>query len=447
MLVINTEQSPAGGMAGDAPPELRIPSALLWYADGQLLSGLMPLEARVSAYVRPVFDSSFFVMFTLAVGVVALAAYLSAAKERQTAAKRRAGAGAASLSRDEGDAPPIAYLDTKAAVCFVILASCSLLLLFFFINSLIYVLLALFALGGGQSLASLLALLLTSVYPQEKRRLHCAPLPAVHVFSVLAAIPAAVLSIVWFVYRNAAFSFVLQDVLGISLLLALQRVIRLPNIRVSCILLTLAFLYDIFFVFISPLLFSSSVMTTVATGGGSGESVPMLLRLPRFHDELHGQTMLGLGDIALPGLLVSFLLRFDMHQGLSWQRGYFTLGIVGYAVGVGLTYVALCVMQQGQPALLYIVPCTLYAVLMVAACRGDLPLMWKGTEQEMETMRREAERMNGGAGSAGSAAGRDEEESGSRIQVESESGNESGRGGLTASLLRRDSADSEDAAV
>jgi hypothetical protein len=176
--------------------------------------------------------------------------------------------------------------------------------------------------------------------------------------------------------------------------------------------------------------------------------VPMLLRLPRFQDELHGQTMLGLGDIALPGLLVSFLLRFDMHQGLSWKRGYFTLGIVGYAVGVGLTYVALCVMQQGQPALLYIVPCTLYVVLLVAACRGDLALMWRGTEQEMETMRREAERMNGGAASAGGAAGRDEEDgSGSRIQVERESGSEGSRGGLTTSLLRRDSADSEDAAA
>jgi hypothetical protein len=35
----------------------------------------------------------------------------------------------------------------------------------------------------------------------------------------------------------------------------------------------------------------------VATGGDTGEDLPMLIRLPRFNDELHGYAMLGLGDV------------------------------------------------------------------------------------------------------------------------------------------------------
>jgi hypothetical protein len=41
---------------------------------------------------------------------------------------------------------------------------------------------------------------------------------------------------------------------------------------VATLLLTLALLYDVFFVFISPLIFHRSVMVEVATGGDSGST-------------------------------------------------------------------------------------------------------------------------------------------------------------------------------
>ena len=165
-----------------------------------------------------------------------------------------------------------------------------------------------------------------------------------------------------------------------ALLLVLQRVLRLPNIKISFVLLSLAFLYDIFWVFISPYFFSSSVMQTVAQGGSTNESVPMLLRLPRLNDQLGGQTMLGLGDIALPGLLISYLLRFDYQMGYGWVRGYFGMGVVGYGVGLLLTYVALVVMRSGQPALfvsgaLHAVCC---AVCGLAEGRCEAAVGWDG---------------------------------------------------------------------
>ena len=58
----------------------------------------------------------------------------------------------------------------------------------------------------------------------------------------------------------------------LAMCMRLQSIIRIPNIRVATYLLGLFFLYDIFFVFITPYIFEKSIMVTVGTGGDSGES-------------------------------------------------------------------------------------------------------------------------------------------------------------------------------
>jgi len=58
-----------------------------------------------------------------------------------------------------------------------------------------------------------------------------------------------------------------------------------------------------------------------------------------------------------------------------WYRGYFAPAVAGYGSGLLLTYTALLFSwfgDEGQPALLYLVPCTLGVVLGLAAWRGEL---------------------------------------------------------------------------
>ena len=83
-------------------------------------------------------------------------------------------------------------------------------------------------------------------------------------------------------------------------------------------------------------------------------------------------TQLGLGDVVLPGLLVSFALRVDVLKGFGWRRGYFAYMVLGYALGLALAIVASVVMRMGQPALLYLVPCTLWPCLLLATWRGEV---------------------------------------------------------------------------
>jgi len=53
-------------------------------------------------------------------------------------------------------------------------------------------------------------------------------------------------------------------------------------------------------------------------------------------------------------------LRFDKENNKGVSNGYFPWLMFGYGLGLFLTYLGLYVMNgHGQPALLYLVPCTL----------------------------------------------------------------------------------------
>jgi hypothetical protein len=83
---------------------------------------------------------------------------------------------------------------------------------------------------------------------------------------------------------------------------------------------------------------------------------------------------------ALPGLFISYVLRFDYTRGRVGFGSYFMVAMVGYALGLMCTYMALAVMQSGQPALLYLVPCILGPVAGLACYRGDLGALWRGPD-------------------------------------------------------------------
>lgn len=87
------------------------------------------------------------------------------------------------------------------------------------------------------------------------------------------------------------------------------------------------------------------------------------------------------GDVALPGLLVAMLARWDAASapGRSPLRGYAAPVAAAYAGGLALTYAALhwsWFGGGGQPALLYLVPSTLGTTLALAAARGELAALW-----------------------------------------------------------------------
>jgi signal peptide peptidase-like protein 2B len=187
------------------------------------------------------------------------------------------------------------------------------------------------------------------------------------------------------------------DLLAVALAVQAIATLRLPNLMVSTLLLCVFFVYDVFWVFISPLIFGKSVMVEVAIGVTSGSiPLPMLVLVPKFLSS--GNGLLGLGDIVLPGIVLAYLFRSDFAKAtqsapnrrlkltevLAVEKGYFVPCLCGYAIGLVVTFAALAIMQLGQPALLYLVPSTLGTALVIAAIRGELAQMWRQKTPERE---------------------------------------------------------------
>jgi len=218
-----------------------------------------------------------------------------------------------------------------------------------------------------------------------------------------AAVACSILvAVTWYIanYYGETWIWVVQDFMGIAVCLIFLDTIRIPNLQVATVLLGLAFLYDVFFVFISPLIFSSSIMLKVVSGNNTGSitdenfcekyptnkacqstSLPMLLLMPTFSSYLSSESMLGLGDIVLPGLLLVWSARYDMRRygtlnsDLS-SKGYFPMTLFGYGVGLLLANFAVFFFESGQPALFYIVPLTLGPILFRSFKSETLRELW-----------------------------------------------------------------------
>ncbi|KAK1411534.1 hypothetical protein QVD17_38084 [Tagetes erecta] len=280
----------------------------------------------------------------------------------------------------------IIEMSTTSAVVFVISASTFLVLLYFFMSSwFIWVLIVFFCLGAVEGMHSCIVALVKSKCRGCDQKTVDVPLfGTTTVMSLSVLLFCMAFAIFWVWTRKESYAWVGQDILGICLIIAVLQLAQLPNIKVATVLLCCAFMYDIFWVFISPLFFHDSVMISVAQGdSSSGESIPMVLRFPRLFDPWGGYSVLGFGDILFPGLLLSFTVRYDKAKKRTWQDGYFVWLAIGYACGLLFTYLALYLMNgHGQPALLYLVPCTLGTCIILGLFRNELNELWNYSAEE-----------------------------------------------------------------
>ncbi|KAF8864654.1 hypothetical protein BDZ45DRAFT_669425 [Acephala macrosclerotiorum] len=176
------------------------------------------------------------------------------------------------------------------------------------------------------------------------------------------------------------------------------------------------FVYDVVMVFYTPM------MATVATS----LEVPIKLVFP---GPKRG-SMLGLGDVVLPGMMLALALRYDLYlhylrkqrnptlgfgnaskiitkepylnpkglwgdrfwtrtaktedfafaDGARFSKVYFKAGVAGYVIGMVVTLYVCHAFQHAQPALLYLVPAVLIALWGTAYFRNELKMMWEYTE-------------------------------------------------------------------
>ena len=215
---------------------------------------------------------------------------------------------------------------------------------------------------------------------------------------------AAVVGAAWLVTGHWA----LNDAMGVCLVAMAASHLRLPDLRTAALLLSLLLVYDVFWVYASPWFMPGGdvVMVAVATQTATSPLVQAAQAvglaegaLPRFlardiappakliiPDPLGrpgDAVFLGLGDVAVPALLLSLALAWDARgRAGPWQaarRGLlFRSSLAAYVFALLLTLAVGVSFDAPQPALFFIVPAMLTALAAAAARAGVLGGLWRG---------------------------------------------------------------------
>lgn len=198
-----------------------------------------------------------------------------------------------------------------------------------------------------------------------------------------------------------------NNVLGVAFAVQGIERVALGEFVTGALLLAGLFVYDVVMVFGTPL------MVDVATKLDG----PIKLLFPRGGGGVDPETgktlasLLGLGDIAIPGIYLALLLRFDALRAVragayyvahatsrarvrapggpgggsgddftvdpfdcitaDFSKPYFNAALLAYAGALALTVYVMVAFDAAQPALLYIVPAVLLATAAVATARGE----------------------------------------------------------------------------
>jgi minor histocompatibility antigen H13 len=199
----------------------------------------------------------------------------------------------------------------------------------------------------------------------------------------------AVAAGVWYWFSK---HWILSNLLGVAFSVQGIAMLNLGSYKTGCILLSGLFFYDIWWVFYTD------VMVTVA----KSFDVPIKLTFPRnlWTTGTMEFSMLGLGDIVIPGIFVALLLRLDAHVARtrarksendplppiprSFPTPFFNWVYAGYVIGLVSTIVVMHVFKAAQPALLYLVPSCIGSSLLCGLVRGELSLLWNYSEEDTD---------------------------------------------------------------
>lgn len=354
-----------------------------------------------------VLDSSRVSTFVIAILLVVYGSFRSInmdQKQNESKEKVSDSNGSAAAAHDVNSG--FQTLDSAQALCLPIGASISLLIMFFFFDSMQVV----FAICTAILAASAFAFLMLPMCQYLMRP--CTQNKKISFGIVGRYTPAELLSLtlaitfvsIWVLTGH----WILMDALSMGLCVSMIALLRLPSLKVSCLLLSGLLIYDVFWVFFSSYIFNTNVMVQVATAQADnpvgavarrlnlavGKDAPQLslpgkLVFPSYGNDHF--SMLGLGDIVMPGLLLCFVLRYDNYKkqraegegyvplspgNLIYRVRYFHCTLIGYFIGLITATIASEVNRSAQPALLYLVPFTLLPLVTMAYLKGDLKQMW-----------------------------------------------------------------------
>ena len=251
---------------------------------------------------------------------------------------------------------------------------------------------------------------------------------------------------------NNAYYWILQDVMGVLYCIFFLTSLQMNSVMIPVITMLLVFAYTVFYFFlVGDKLLGSSILVDITRGASVGvvadycanyhwdpaclrsqSPLPLLLVLPMSRDFRGVFAMIGLGEILLPGLLISFAARYDAARMLVKKcaqtsrsassgdsgvefgtmpsqvdsvmketqlhyyfgrvkkalfKGYFGPLVICYTLSLFTAYLVDWLTGVTQATLLYLVPTCLGTTALVGVTRRELSALWLGPRVLMKANR------------------------------------------------------------
>ena len=255
---------------------------------------------------------------------------------------------------------------------FVIMGSALLILLFYFKNLISTIFTILVILQAFTSLYLTLKSFLESYELHNKFAIFQMVIFGNEVYVYLCCLVCGFIVLTWFVTKH----WILNDLIGFCFVFTILSLLHLNSFKISVFLLFCTFLYDVFWVFYSPKIFSDNLMVSAATQ----LNLPIKLEIPIFDNRnpLKNCVFLGIGDLVIPGFLIKFCRKFDFLKGTN---RYYNASMILYAMSLLSSGFVMIFFNHAQPVLLYVFPIMFTGIISLAWIRNEVMDIWLGVHR------------------------------------------------------------------
>lgn len=233
---------------------------------------------------------------------------------------------------------------------------------------------------------------------------------------------------------NNTYYWIMQDVMCVLYCIYFLTKLELNSAMIPVVTMLMVFVYTIFYAILArDRLLGSSILVDITRNAGTGmwadycdnyhwdpaclgsqSPLPLLIALPLPRDFRGGFAMIGLGEIIVPGLLISFAARYDAARMLVKKcsrtsrsvntppqefdsdqqvtkvhyylgrvkkalfKGYFGPLIITYTLTLLAAYLVEYMTGVAQATLLYLVPACLGITGFIGSLRRELSELWIG---------------------------------------------------------------------
>ena len=170
--------------------------------------------------------------------------------------------------------------------------------------------------------------------------------------------------------------FIISNIIAWSIAMVSLGSISFGSFQTAAILLGGLFLYDVYFVYFSD------AMMTVATK----VEAPIKFIYPNLSSNVQDYpfSVLGLGDVVVPGLFVRFMNQVD--KALKPEKvSYLNVASVAYFVALSVCFYVNKVTNSGQPALFFLDPTLIGSALVASNVNGQFQDVWTYREEKEST--------------------------------------------------------------